>query len=231
MKDAVTVSSSDLGEVSRCRRDHDERPFRAQHAVELSGVARSEDVDEQVDRPARERPRPPHIPSRGSSPRMGPRGAAQRSGRGVHDETAGPRYAVEHPGQVLAGAAAGIDDEPAHRGQQAVGERGDPVRQRPEVPGGQERMPVGHHARAVSGQRAAGRQGEVAVAGDVERVPLRAAHRGGLALQLSPADRAQQRHGVKRSARSPWIGHQPSRTRGEVITDPAITDPAIIGQA
>src|SRR5699024_6893809 len=103
---------------------------------------------------------------------MGPGGEAQGPHRRVDAETAGVLALREHAREVVAGAAADVEDAPTAR-RRAVRDR---LPQRGVGAGGQEAVPRPRHGVVVpTGGGGAGQQRSIARTGEVEGVPAPAA--------------------------------------------------------
>ena len=164
-----------LGQVVGGRRDHDQPPAGAQDAGDLRAVARGEDDQHPVDGGVRAPAAGPRCRRRPASPAGAPgRPGGRRSGEESRTTPTAAGSAVEHAGQVVAGAAAEVEQRRRlrPRREHGVGERRADAGV---VPGGEEGHPVGDHLRRVAGGRPVpGRQQRhVALPGPVEGVPGR----------------------------------------------------------
>lgn len=180
--------------------DDDQRAARGQDPGDLGGVARAEDAQHEPGRAVRQRQRPPRVRSDRRRPGVRAGGAPQRGRRQVGAQAGPLRQRVQDAGQVVPGAPGQVHHQGAGPGG-AAGPGGVPrgrLREgpgdRPVVPAAQELLAGGDHSGAVagSGSRPAGGEIDVALAGDVEAVPGRAAQ-GALGQGKPPgADRAAQ---------------------------------------
>jgi hypothetical protein len=171
----------ELAEMTGRRRDEQGDAAGLQHARNLGGVTRSEDIEDRGRDTVPKRKGPPDIGSHGNGPGMSPRSPAQRGLRDIECDPKRARKAVEHTREIPTRARAQIDNERrARRRRDSLGDRvRDRFGQRLEVPRLQEPLAGSHHVGGVAGVGASGtgKQAQVALAGDVERVARVAAHR------------------------------------------------------
>jgi hypothetical protein len=182
-----------FGEMVDGRGDDDEHTVRSEDARELRSVPGREDIGQHTDRRVVDRQRPPDIGHDRVGSGVGARGSPSGGLRRVDREPVRRRHAVEDAGEMMPGAGAGVQHETS-----APGGRGNVTYRRSdggEVTGGEKPGAGRDHRGAVAGMgQGSGSELDVPLAGGIEAVPGRAAHRGvGRGLgELAPTDRAAQ---------------------------------------
>ena len=200
----VHAQELELAEVALGGRDDHDPPVGFEHPAHLVGVARREDVEDDVGDAVLERQRVPGVAGDGGDPRMRPRGAPERGPRRVERDPARAGLRVQHRREVVPGAGPEVDDRPHRRRHRphllrnrarasTAATPGSPRRRRHDterlaqarrchyrlgdrgvVAGLQERDARRDHLRRVAA-RGLALERDVALPRDVEAVPVRAA--------------------------------------------------------